>query len=114
MGGSFGLTPVADDSRLKSTTLLLPDGSVENGFDLVRKTDGACIIEDPRGRTVIMIAETSRESRLIAERYDEDGNVEFLPPMNQLWSGGGCGGYYNEAGNLVRIYVYTDTEISFI
>ena len=99
MGGYY-----ASDAA-NTTTLILPDGGHRQGFNLVELSDGSCAIEDPETNSVILTGGyyyDNKGSYLNSViRYNESGFVEYLPSLTSPRFLHGCGGYYNNDGNLV-------------
>ena len=80
-----------------NTTTLVENGKSKKDFDLVSQISQSthCGIEDPSDSSIIV---TGRDGVV---RYGEKGFKEFLPNMTYKRYGFGCGGYYNDANQLV-------------
>ena len=90
------------------TTLLLPDGTYRDSFDLKDKgLLNACGVEDFRAGNIILTggvfpsSTNTGGSTNNVTRYGENGFIEDLPKLIDRRSRHGCAGFYNNEDKLV-------------
>jgi len=87
-----------------NSTFIGNDGTVSAGFDMMYPASYGCAVADPSTDSVIVIAGYGDYGYSTnVTRYDVNGFVESLPPLNVGRVYAGCAGYYNDADNLVLV-----------
>ena len=102
---SQGIMLMGGKDNPYNTTLLLEDGSSQQGFDLVERIFYSCAIEDPKSGTVIITGgdDENGVGTTNVIRYGEQGFIENLPKMLSIRTSHGCAGYYDEDGMMVLL-----------
>ena len=88
----------------RNTTLLLPGGGFQKGYNLQVNSWFSCAIEDPESDSVILTGgyEQTGQPMQNVVRYGENGFIEHLANMTFSRARHGCAGYYDDNKNLVR------------
>lgn len=84
-----------------STTLIKSPTEIEGGFPLQNPFREACAISDADTDSVIITGGWYGDYLSFVTRYNIDGFVEELPPLNIARNGHGCSNYLNNQGNKV-------------
>ena len=103
--GGYGGTGTNHAISVYQTIQLSPGGSATYSFNLTSPSVYSCAIDDYRSGTVIITGNQYSSGGAVMRakvvRYDEAGFVEYLPDLNYGRWTHGCGGYYDDAGNMV-------------